>query len=149
MFKLFKRKNKIKEFESKAKLDGCTFVGADITHSEIDQFLNKYFTQLEKDKENKNTVNVDYIEVFKSASGSLRIDKSLSNKKKITIKINSFEGNETTVTIDNECIKLSVNKAELKEKVETNDLILQIDSEVIGKAALDQLKKCKDKVELH
>ena len=197
MFKLFKRKNEMKELKCRLEvleaevitlktqkaeaidfsrswgdelnLKGCTFDGGLIKNSKfsadkaslgncnkeavvsleniefIDKLAKKVSSIIEKNKESQSSItilNTDGVGVFKSVSGNVRIENVSPKVNKIIHKISSKEGNETTLTFDKEGMTLSVNKPELKEESKTNgDLALQIDGEVIGKVALEQIKK--------
>lgn len=111
----------------------------------MDELAKKVSNIIEKNKESQISItilNTDGVEVLKSVSGNLRIENVSPKVNKIIHKIKSQEGNETTVTFDKECITLSVNEAKSKEESKINvDLILQIDGNVIGKIALNQLGK--------
>lgn len=197
MFKLFKRKNKIKELETRIlviesnitklnaqkekeidfsktfgegfNLKGFTIDGGLIKNAKfsadkvscgncdkevvvplentrfIDELAKKVSIAIEKCKESQSSItilNTDGVEVFKSVSGNVRTENISPKANRTIIKVTSSEGNESILTFENGEITLSVNKPELKEQSETNrDLILQIDGEVVGKVALNQLNK--------
>ena len=137
MFKLFKRKNKIKELECRvAVLEGKVTA------------LNK-----PKDKGvrfNNPTINI-------AADGSLHVKDGLI--KVVTISgvkadcgnctkeaIVPLKDSEFTSKLAKELSSAIEKNKESQSDKPTGDLILQIDGEVVGKVALNQLKKMQIRV---
>ena len=171
MFKLFKRKNEMKELKCRvAALETkVTALNSQIENSKSwgDGFNLKGYTfegaklQCKKCNKESSTIEakisdlvatpakVDELKVDTMGICPRSEDVGLINYEcvspkasKITFKLSSVEGDETTVTFDKEGMTLSVNKPESKEESNTNgDLLLQIDGSVIGKVALNQLNK--------
>lgn len=170
MFNLFKKKNKIKELETRIlvlesnitalnvqkeksvnfnetwgegfNLKGCTFEGAEFQCEKC----NKESSTIEAKISDlaATPAKVDAIGIWPNSEdvGVINYECVSPKVNRIIHKVYSSEGNESIVTFENGDIKLSVNKAELKEPSDINgNLVLQMDGAVIGKIALEQLNK--------
>ena len=129
MFKLFKRKNEVKELKSRVE---ALEVKVIVLNSQIENYID--FSKSWGDEFNLKGFTIDDGLIKNSKFSADKVSCGNCNKEAVV----PLENTEFISKLAKELS--SVFEENQKDKV-TGDLILQIDGSVIGKIALNQIKK--------